>query len=74
VYPGTNRWEECDAIPKTSDMVDIALKFVLANPAVTCAIPGIKTPLQAQQNAAAADGGIDVDILEKIRRICLAGQ
>lgn len=36
-------------------MVDIALAFVLAHPAVSCAIPGMKSPEQARANAAAAD-------------------
>ena len=51
-------------------MVDFALKFTLANPAVTCPIPGMKTPEQAKQNAAAADGELDKATLEKIDTIC----
>ena len=37
-------------------MVEIALQFTLVNPAVTCPIPGMKSPEQARANAAAADG------------------
>ena len=51
-------------------MVDLALKFTLANPAVTCPIPGMKTPEQAKQNAAAADGELDQATLKKIDAIC----
>lgn len=37
-------------------LAQAALQFVLAHPAVTCAIPGAKTPEQARANAGAADG------------------
>jgi myo-inositol catabolism protein IolS len=37
-------------------MAQAALQFVLAHPAVTCAIPGAKNPRQAEENARAADG------------------
>ena len=43
--------------------VDIALQFTLANPAVTCPIPGMKTPEQARDNAAAADGALSEEDL-----------
>ena len=57
-------------VPDGMNMVDFALKFTLANPAVTCPIPGMKTPDQAKQNAAAADGVLDQAILNKIDTIC----
>ena len=47
-------------------MVDVALQFTLANPAVTCPIPGMKTPDQARQNAAAADGELSAKDLALI--------
>ena len=50
-------------------MVDIALQFTLAHPAVTCPIPGMKNPGQARRNAAAADGDLsaeDLNFLDKI--------
>lgn len=56
-------------LPDGMSMVDLALKFTLANPAVTCPIPGMKTPDQAKQNAAAADGELDPAILDKINTI-----
>ena len=48
-------------------MVDIALAFVLANPAVSCTIPGMKSPEQARANAAAADVKLTDDELAMIR-------
>ena len=51
-------------------MAEFALRFVLANPAVTCPIPGMKTPEQARSNAAAADGELDAKTIEAIDRIC----
>ena len=57
-------------VPVESDMVRFALQFVLANPAVTCPIPGMKTPQQARTNAAAADGELDAGTLRAIDAIC----
>jgi aryl-alcohol dehydrogenase-like predicted oxidoreductase len=37
-----------------------ALKFVLARPEVTVAIPGAKTPAQVAENCAASDGRLDL--------------
>ncbi len=59
-----------ELVPEGMNMVDLALKFTLANPAVTCPIPGMKTPEQAKQNAAAADGELDQATLKKIDTIC----
>ena len=36
-------------------MAQFALRWILMFDAVTCAIPGAKTPEQARENAAAAD-------------------
>ncbi len=52
-------------------MVDIALQFTLANPAVTCPIPGMKTPDQARANAAAADGELSKEDLAFINTLKL---
>ncbi len=51
-------------------MVDIALQFTLAQPAVTCPIPGMKSPEQARSNAAAADGALSKEELACIDEIC----
>ncbi len=60
-------------VPEGSSMLDLALQFVLANPAVTCPIPGMKTPEQARSNAAAADGELDEATLKAIDGICAPG-
>ncbi len=62
-----------ELVPEGSSMIDFALKFVLANPAVTCPIPGMKTPEQAAQNAAAADGSLAAGIIDRINKICPPG-
>ena len=51
-------------------MLDMALQFTLAHPAVTCPIPGMKSPEQARANAAAADGDLDAEQLDAIAAIC----
>jgi myo-inositol catabolism protein IolS len=48
-------------------MVDIALAFVLAHPAVSCAIPGMKSPDQARANVAAAAVKLTDDEMATIR-------
>ena len=51
-------------------LVDVALQFVLTHPAVTCPIPGMKSPEQARQNAGAADGELSVEDLALINSVC----
>lgn len=41
-------------VPKEATMAQFALRWILMFDAVTCAIPGAKTPAQARDNAAAA--------------------
>ena len=48
-------------------LVKIALAYVLAHPAVSCTIPGMKFPEQARTNAAAADVKLTNDELVTIR-------
>jgi aryl-alcohol dehydrogenase-like predicted oxidoreductase len=47
-------------------MAQAALQFVIGHPAVTCAIPGAKSPTQAEQNARAADSEITNDERRRI--------
>jgi aryl-alcohol dehydrogenase-like predicted oxidoreductase len=42
-------------VPKSATMAQFALRWILMNPAVTCAIPGAKRPAQVEENIAAAD-------------------
>jgi aryl-alcohol dehydrogenase-like predicted oxidoreductase len=43
------------AVPESLSMAQWALRWVLMNEAVTCAIPGAKRPAQVEENVAAAD-------------------
>ena len=54
-------------------MLEMALQFTLAHPAVTCPIPGMKSPEQARANAAAANGELDAEQLAAIAAICPPG-
>ena len=42
-------------VPEGMTMAQMALRWILMFPAVTCAIPGAKRPSQAEENVAAAD-------------------
>ncbi|MBK9715283.1 MAG: aldo/keto reductase [Kouleothrix sp.] len=42
-------------VPPGATLAQLALRWITMFPAVTCAIPGAKSPQQAEQNAAAAD-------------------
>ena len=48
-------------------MAQAALQFVLANPAVTCPIPGAKNVAQITSNATAADGELTNEELARVR-------
>jgi len=41
-------------VPPGATLAQFALRWILMQDAVSCAIPGAKTPLQARENAAAA--------------------
>jgi aryl-alcohol dehydrogenase-like predicted oxidoreductase len=42
-------------VPAGATLAQLALRWILMNDAVTCAIPGAKTPEQVRENASAAD-------------------
>ncbi|MFW6154170.1 MAG: aldo/keto reductase [Planctomycetota bacterium] len=63
-----------ELVPDGSTMVDFALKFTLAHPAITCPIPGMKRPEQARQNAGGGDGALDAETLKRIDAICPPGR
>lgn len=50
-------------------LAQAALQWVLANPAVTCAIPGAKNVTQITSNAAAADGGLTGEELTRLETL-----
>ena len=54
---------------ESRNMTQAALQFVLAHPGVTCAIPGAKNVVQIETNAAAADGELPDDELQRIEQI-----
>ena len=47
----------------------VLLKFVLGYPAVTCAIPGAKSPDQVAANAASADGSLSAEEVTRARAL-----
>jgi aryl-alcohol dehydrogenase-like predicted oxidoreductase len=55
------------------NMADFALQFTLANAAVTCPIPGMKSPAQARANAASAAGTLTTAQLQAIDSVCPPG-
>ena len=59
-----------ELVPEGFTMAQFALRWILMFDAVSLAIPGAKTPKQAQENAAASEmPALDVDTMEKIKEI-----
>ncbi|HET7219321.1 MAG TPA: aldo/keto reductase [Vicinamibacterales bacterium] len=57
-------------VPASVTMAQFALRWILMFDAVTCAIPGAKTPAQAVDNARAADlPAIPAETMAKVREI-----
>lgn len=56
-------------VTESRSMAQVSLAFALANPAVSCVIPGAKTPEQARANAAASDVDLSREELDRIRLI-----
>ena len=57
-------------VPAGATLTQLALRWILMFDAVTCAIPGARTPAQARENAAAADlPPIIPRTMESVRRI-----
>jgi aryl-alcohol dehydrogenase-like predicted oxidoreductase len=44
-----------ELVPPGTTLTQLALRWILMFPAVTCAIPGARRPVQVEENAAAAD-------------------
>jgi aryl-alcohol dehydrogenase-like predicted oxidoreductase len=56
--------------PKNATMAQLALRWILEFPAVTCAIPGAKRPAQVAENIAASDlPPLSATTMKKIRAI-----
>jgi aryl-alcohol dehydrogenase-like predicted oxidoreductase len=57
-------------VPPNMTMAQMALRWILMSPAVTCAIPGAKRPSQVEENVKAADLPVLSDsTMEQIRAI-----
>jgi aryl-alcohol dehydrogenase-like predicted oxidoreductase len=68
---GLRAVEELKAfVPAGATMAQLALRWILESPAVTCAIPGAKRPAQVAENIAASDlPPLSADAMKKIRAI-----
>ena len=74
---GYRSWRtSADWLQPGMSMAQLALRWILMFPAVTCAIPGAKRPAQVEENVAAADmpplsestmQGIDVLYTQRVR-------
>ncbi len=57
-------------VPDGMTMTQMALRWILMSPAVTCAIPGAKRPAQVDENVAAADlPSLSEESMSQIREI-----
>jgi aryl-alcohol dehydrogenase-like predicted oxidoreductase len=57
-------------VPKGATMAQLALRWILESPAVTCAIPGAKRPAQVAENIGASDlPPLSADVMKNIRAI-----
>jgi aryl-alcohol dehydrogenase-like predicted oxidoreductase len=62
--------ELCPLVPAGMTMSQMALRWILMFPAVTCAIPGAKRPAQAEENVRAADQPpLSNEAMDRIREI-----
>ena len=57
-------------VPSGATMAQLALRWILMFDAVTCAIPGARTPAQEKDNARAAQlSAIDSATMAAVRRV-----
>jgi aryl-alcohol dehydrogenase-like predicted oxidoreductase len=57
-------------LPKDTTLTQLALRWILEFPAVTCAIPGAKRPEQVSENSAASDlPALPPETMKKIRAL-----
>jgi aryl-alcohol dehydrogenase-like predicted oxidoreductase len=57
-------------VPRGATLTQLALRWILEFPAVTCAIPGAKRPDQVAENCAASDmPPLSADMMKKIRAL-----
>lgn len=54
-------------VPHTMSLPELALRFILAHPAVTTSIPGMRNPVHVERNTAVSDGReLDAELLETL--------
>src|SRR5215218_5970801 len=59
-----------DLVPEGYTLAQLALRWILMHPAISCAIPGAKRPDQVDDNVAAADmPPLSDDVMDRIRGI-----
>jgi aryl-alcohol dehydrogenase-like predicted oxidoreductase len=59
-----------ELVPEGYTLAQLALRWILMHPAVSCAIPGAKRPDQAEDNLAAAEmPPLLEEIMDRIREI-----
>jgi aryl-alcohol dehydrogenase-like predicted oxidoreductase len=59
-----------DLVPEGYTLAQLALRWILMHPAISCAIPGAKRPNQVDDNVAAADmPPLSDEVMDRIRRI-----
>jgi len=57
-------------VPAGQTLAQFALRWILMNPAVTCAIPGGRRPAQVEENMAAADlPALSGEVMAKVREV-----
>lgn len=57
-------------LPEGMTLTQMALRWILSFPAVTCAIPGAKRPAQVEENVGAADlPALPDETMEKVREV-----
>src|SRR6266699_6687668 len=57
-------------VPPGANLAQLALRWILMFPAVTCAIPGAKRPAQVEENLGAAEGDpLSAETMQRIRKI-----
>jgi aryl-alcohol dehydrogenase-like predicted oxidoreductase len=57
-------------VPVGISMSQMAVRWILMSPAVTCAIPGAKRPSQVEENVSAADLlSLSEEMMERVREI-----
>jgi aryl-alcohol dehydrogenase-like predicted oxidoreductase len=57
-------------VPEGRTLAQFALRWILMNPAVTCAIPGGRRPAQVEENMSAADlPALSGEVMERVRKV-----